>query len=58
MKWNWVGHVERIQDDRWTYRITNWWLREGRTKGKQKRRWRDEIVENSRNFYNYGSTLR
>lgn len=45
MKWNWVGHVERIQDDRWTYRITNWWLREGRTKGKQKRRWRDEIVE-------------
>ena len=30
---------------RWTQRITKWWLRDGRRKGRQKRRWRDGIVE-------------
>ena len=24
MKWSWAGHVNRLKDDRWTSRVTNW----------------------------------
>ena len=44
-KWNWAGHLERMQDDQWKQRIKKWWLRDDRKKGRQKRRWRDGIVE-------------
>ena len=24
MKWSWVGHINRLKDDRWTSRVTTW----------------------------------
>lgn len=43
-KWKWAGHVARLQDQRWTKRITQW---EGplgkRKRGRPKARWEDEI---------------
>ena len=29
-KWEWAGHVARMQDNRWTIRTTEWQLRKGR----------------------------
>lgn len=26
LKWNWAGHVTKMQDDRLSYRITNWYI--------------------------------
>jgi hypothetical protein len=44
-KWRWAGHVARRQDNRWTKRITEWQPRTGkRRRGRQKRRWRDDIT--------------
>ena len=43
-KWKWAGHIARLGDDRWTYKIQNWFLKEGRRKGGQRARWRDEIT--------------
>ena len=44
MKWKWAGHIARIKDNRWTKRLTEWQPRIGRRRrGRQKRRWRDEI---------------
>ncbi|GFS25595.1 endonuclease-reverse transcriptase [Elysia marginata] len=42
-KWKWAGHVARIQDNRWTLRVTEWQPRNGkRSRGRQARRWRDD----------------
>ncbi len=44
-KWRWAGHVSRIHDDRWTYRLTEWQPRNGKQRrGRPKKRWRDEIT--------------
>ena len=44
-KWRWAGHVMRRDDNRWTRRVTEWQLRNGkRTRGRQKRRWRDDLT--------------
>lgn len=44
-KWKWAGHVARLQDNRWTQRITEWQPRNGkRSRGRQTQRWRDDIV--------------
>lgn len=44
MKWKWAGHLSRTQDNRWTKKLTEWQPRNGkRRRGRQKRRWRDEI---------------
>ena len=44
MKWKWAGHIARLNDNRWTKRLTEWQPRTGkRRRGRQKRRWRDEI---------------
>ena len=46
-KWRWAGHVARFQDNRWTYRLTEWQPREGKRKrGRQKRRWRVDLHGN------------
>ena len=45
MKWDWAGHVARQDENRWTYKVKNWYLREGRKRGKQKMRWEDEIID-------------
>jgi len=47
LKWDWVGHVSRQgqKQDRWTGKIVNWYIKEGRKRGKQRKRWDDEIVD-------------
>ena len=45
-KWKWAGHVARSKDNRWTLRATEWQPRNGkRSRGRQTRRWRDDIVQ-------------
>ena len=45
-KWKWAGHVARLNDNRWTKRITDWQPRYGkRSRGRQAKRWRDDIVQ-------------
>ena len=40
-KWKWAGHVARLNDNRWTKRITDWQPRYGkRSRGRQARRHR------------------
>ena len=44
LKWNWAGHVQRLNDNRWTKRLTEWIPRDKkRSRGRQKARWRDEL---------------
>ena len=41
----WAGHLIRREDNRWTKRLTEWQPRNGkRCRGRQKRRWRDDIT--------------
>ena len=45
-KWKWAGHVARLDDNRWTQRVTEWQPREGRRyRGRQRKRWRDDLVQ-------------
>ena len=45
-KWKWAGHVARLNDNRWTKRITDWQPKYGkRSRGRQAKRWRDDIVQ-------------
>ncbi|GFR69251.1 endonuclease-reverse transcriptase [Elysia marginata] len=51
-KWKWAGHVARLQDSRWTLRVTEWQPRNGKkSKGRQARRWRDDIVRTMGNTW-------
>lgn len=46
LKWKWAGHVARLEDDRWTSRITKWAGPYGkRLQGRPHARWEDEIVK-------------
>jgi len=49
-KWNWTEHMARMSEGRWTYSISNWLG--SRTKGKQKKRCEEEIINfmNNRNY--------
>ncbi|GFR87002.1 endonuclease-reverse transcriptase [Elysia marginata] len=41
-----VSHVARLEDNRWTQRVTEWQPRNGkRSRGRQIQRWRDVIVQ-------------
>ncbi|CAG9094113.1 unnamed protein product [Plutella xylostella] len=45
LKWKWAGHVARYTDNRWSERVLNWYPRDNpRSRGRQKRRWVDDIV--------------
>ena len=45
-KAKWAGHVARMKDNRWTIRTTEWTPRDmKRSRGRQKRRWRDDLEE-------------
>ncbi|GFO50048.1 endonuclease-reverse transcriptase [Plakobranchus ocellatus] len=51
-KWKWAGHVARLKDSRWTLRVTEWQPRNGkRSRGRQARRWRDDIVKTKGNTW-------
>ena len=43
-KWKWAGHIARMKDNRSTIRSTEWQTEGVRSAGRQKRRWRDDIV--------------
>lgn len=44
LKWKWAGHIARLQDERWTKRVTEWKGPMGkRNKGRPCNRWEDEI---------------
>ena len=43
-KWRWAGHVARINDYRWTKRLTDWHpYNEKRSRKRPDTRWGDEI---------------
>ncbi|CAH2245297.1 jg15679 [Pararge aegeria aegeria] len=42
LKWNWAGHVCRLQPERWTNKVIEWVPRnETRKRGRPRKRWRD-----------------
>ena len=44
MKWSWAGHINRLKDDRWTSRVTNWRpYDKKRWQGRPAKRWRDDL---------------
>ncbi|KAL1446466.1 hypothetical protein WDU94_013973 [Cyamophila willieti] len=46
LKIKWAGHMMRTQDNRWSKTITEWIPRDRkRNRGRQRKRWKDELVE-------------
>lgn len=46
LKWQWAGHICRMENSRWTKRVTEWIPREGkRSKGRQRKRWADIFLQ-------------
>lgn len=44
LKFKWAGHAMRLNHDRWTKILTEWVpLERKRNRGRQKKRWSDEI---------------
>lgn len=47
LKWNWAGHICRMDGDRWTKRSIEWLPRDGqRKKGRPRLRWEDVFKQN------------
>ena len=44
-KWDWGGHVARMESSRWAKIATDWYLDTKRKKGKQKTRWGDDFAK-------------
>ncbi|KAI5737636.1 hypothetical protein M8J76_015259 [Diaphorina citri] len=46
LKFKWAGHMMRTNDNRWSKSLTEWIPRDKkRNRGRQRKRWKDEIVE-------------
>ena len=44
MKWSWAGYSNRLNDDRWTSRVTTWRpCDKKRRQGRPVKRWRDDL---------------
>ena len=44
LKWKWIGHVFRMDNNRWTHKLTMWHPREGRRNVRRQRtRWTDQL---------------
>ncbi|CAH2239765.1 jg24654 [Pararge aegeria aegeria] len=44
LKWRWTGHMLRDNQGKWSTLVTHWYPRDGqRKKGRQQRRWEDEL---------------
>ena len=44
MKWSWAGHVNRLNDNRWTSRVATWRpYDKKRRQGRPAKRWRDDL---------------
>lgn len=52
MKWNWAGHVARMDDTRWTKRMVEWRPRSDafRNRGRPPTRWTDDIKRVTTNW--------
>ena len=57
-KWRWAGHVARLQDNRWTKRLTEWMPRGKRLRKRPNARWRDEIVRFTGNLWQRQASCR
>ena len=57
-KWRWAGHVARMQDNRWTKRLTDWTPKDKRLKKRPSTRWRDEIVRFAGNLWQRQASCR
>lgn len=52
LKWKWVGHIDRLKDNRWTILCTNWIpFNYKRKQGRQRKRWKDEIIAFNNTYY-------
>lgn len=50
LKWQWVGHVARQDQSKWTSKLTHWRPRETkRSVGRPQRRWLDDIKQQAGN---------
>lgn len=47
LKWRWAGHMVRDRNKKWSKTVTEWQIRDGskRSRGRQRKRWDDDIVE-------------
>ena len=46
LKWQWAGHIARMNDNRWTKCVTEWIPLDGQRKRvKPRTRWDDEIIK-------------
>lgn len=54
LKWNWAGHLARINDGRWTRKITEWRPRDHafRSRGRPPTRWSDDLKRIQTNWLN------
>ncbi len=43
LKWDWAGHLSRLENNSWPKIITFWQLKGGRRSSKQRVRWTDDI---------------
>ncbi|GBP27588.1 hypothetical protein EVAR_102840_1 [Eumeta japonica] len=49
LKWRWTGHMLREEKEKWTRLITEWYPRGNkRSKGRQHKRWEDDIKQIAR----------
>ena len=46
-------HLSRTTDDRWAYKVTNWYVDGKKSRGRQKTRWGDAISKfmNNKHFH-------
>ena len=48
-KWRWAGHIAIMKDNGWTKRCTEWQPRRWkRSRGRQSRRWQDDMTRKKR----------
>ena len=58
-KWRWAGHIERMKDNRWTERCTEWQpRREKISRGRPSRRWQDDRTRKGGTTWNRKATDR
>lgn len=59
LKWNWAGHIVRLNDDRWTKMTTEWIPLDGcRKVGRQTKRWRDDLADISKQWVQHARDRR
>lgn len=47
LKWTFAGHVQRLNDERWTKKVINWNPPYRRRRGRPKASWCDDFIQNA-----------